>query len=325
MVEAQTRPLLQVITPVFNEELIIESFYRETMAVLSRMEDEFRVSILFVIDPCTDRTFEILSDLAQQDPRVQVLLLANRAGHQMSVIAGVDHSDADAIVIMDSDLQHPPTVIPELVEQYRQGFDVVYTVRKEARDPSILKRLASRLFYWLMGVVSDVNLAQGQSDFRLISRRIANIFRHQIRERNQFLRGLFSWIGHAQTSVAFEARDRAKGESKYGLTQMIRLAFSGITSFSKRPLLYASSVGVFFSVLAFLQACFVFYEYIFSERAPEGWATLAILVSLLGGIQLIFLGIFGEYLGIVFDEVKARPLYLVDKAVNLEPPNHRHK
>ena len=308
---------LTIICPVFNEAEVVEYFYESLSDTLHLINDEFSIKILFVVDKSTDNSYEILSDISLKDTRVQVLGLSTRFGHQMSLVAGIDHSDSDIVIMMDSDLQHPPSLIPELIDQYKKGYEVVFTIRKEPKDSSILKRTGSKLFYKIMSWMAEVPLSPGQADYRLISKNVANVFKNQIRERNQFLRGLFSWVGFKRIGVEFSPDERLHGSSKYSFTTMYRFAFQGLTSFSKKPLQYAIFVGALLSAFAFLQICFVLVQYFFSDTMVSGFATLAILISLFGGIQLVFMGVIGEYIGSIFDEVKARPLYIVENKINI--------
>ena len=313
-IEKQT---LTVVCPVFNESEVIELFYESLSNVLDNIDNEFSSKILFVVDKSSDDSFEKISKIASKDKRVQILGLSSRFGHQMSLVAGIDHSNSDAVIMMDSDLQHPPMLIPELIEHYKKGYEVVFTIRREPKDSSLLKRGGSRLFYKIMSWMAEVPLSSGQADYRLISRNVANVFKHQIRERNQFLRGLFSWVGFEKIGVEFSPDERIHGSSKYSFSRMYKFAFQGLTSFSKKPLQYAIFLGIILSFFAFIQICYVIVQYFLSDEIVSGFSTLAILISLFGGIQLFFLGIIGEYIGSIFDEVKERPLYIVEKKVNL--------
>jgi polyisoprenyl-phosphate glycosyltransferase len=311
-------PSLQVICPIYNEEDIISLFHNALSSTLSAIENRYQWRILYVVDRGSDDTMKILRKFSENDKRTQVLSLSNRFGHQMSLVAGIDHCNSDAVIMMDSDLQHPPELIPELLNAFEQGNDIVYTIRKEPKDKSFFKRFGSNSFYRIMSWLSEVPLSPGEADYRLISRRIADIFKNNIRERNQFLRGLFSWVGFNRCGVSYEPSDRAEGESKYNWSRMLRFASAGIISFSKKPLQYAILLGLSFSLLGLISSLYVFITYFVSDYVPSGWTTLSILVSIFGGIQLLFMGIIGEYIGAIFDEVKARPLYLVEEAINID-------
>jgi len=308
---------LSIIAPVYNEEAVIEEFYTTLRAVLDGLAERYTATILFVVDRSADRTEEILAAISARDPRVQCLFLSSRFGHQMSLLAGMDHCDADAVVMMDSDLQHPPEAIPALLEKYEEGFDVVYTIREEDKTSGIVGRLGSRAFYWLIDKLSPVKIRENAADFRLISRRVLRIFQRDIREQNQFLRGLFSWVGFRSTGVSFQCKPRAGGSSKYTTRRRMQFAAHGIVSFSRRPLQLAFYMGIVTAFGSLLLAGFTLLNFIVYGAAVPGWTTLAILVPLLSGVQLVFLGIMGEYIGAIFEESKARPHYLVDRRINL--------
>ena len=309
---------LTVISPVYNEAEVLERFYAELSATLRPLADRYRTRMLFVLDRSSDNSLEILKHLAETDRSVGVLSLSARFGHQMALLAGIDHTDADVIVMMDSDLQHPPSLLPVLLAQYESGYDIVNTVREDEQELGLLKRNSSRLFYRMINRISDVSINERAADFRLISRKVAEVFKHHIRERNQFLRGLLSWVGFRTVFVPFRVGARVAGRSKYSTARLMRFAVHGIVSFSKRPLQAAVVLGFIFAGFGLINALITLVQYFLYSSLPSGWTTLAILVSVFSGVQLIFLGIIGEYIGAIFDEVKARPHYIVDERVNLD-------
>lgn len=309
-------PTLSVISPVYNEAEVIAEFHDRLARALAALADRYTPDILYVVDPSTDSTLEILKEIAARDSRVRLLALSARFGHQMSLVAGMDHCDADALVMLDCDLQHPPELIPALVAEFEKGTDIVYTIREDGAGTGLFKRLTSRLFYRFVNTLSHIPIQEGAADYRLISRRVAAVFKTQIRERNQFLRGLFSWVGFRRTGIPFEVQRRGGGYSKYSLRRLVRFAFEGITSFSRRPLQAAIVVGFLFALGGLVLAAVTIWEYFFLAKLPPGWATLVILLAVFNGIQLIFLGVIGEYIGSIFDEVKGRPLYIVEEKVN---------
>lgn len=316
---------LSVVCPVYNEEEVIEAFYLELKSVLTTLVD-YACDMLFVVDRCSDQTLEKLKRIAQIDPAVRVLALSARFGHQMSLLAGIDHCDSDAVIMMDSDLQHPPSVIPALLAEFEQGYDIVFTYRLDAPATGAFKRITSKLFYRAINRMSDVPINESAADFRLISRRVAHVFRTQIRERNQFLRGLFGWVGFESTTITFTARERPAGRSKYSLLRMVRFGLDGVVSFSKAPLLLSILVGFVFAAFGILLALLTVFQYFVSGQLPPGWATLTVLLSVFIGIQLFFMGIIGAYVGAIFDEVKARPHYIVQERINLgAPPEGRER
>jgi len=309
---------LAVVCPVYNEAAVIEAFYDELKRVLLSVEPHYATRIMFVVDRSEDATLSILERIAAVDRSVQVLALSSRFGHQMSLLAGIDHADADAIIMMDSDLQHPPKILPRLLAEFENGCEIVHTLREDSPEVSWFKRVTSRMFYRLINMISDVQIMPNAADFRLISRRVADVFKTRIRERNQFLRGLFGWVGFRAATVPFRVQPRRAGATKYSIHRMVRFGLDGVVSFSKSPLQAATLFGFVFAALGFVLALLTIAQSLRGSRFPSGWATLIVLSAILSGTQLICLGIIGEYLAAIFDEVKQRPHYLVERAINVE-------
>jgi dolichol-phosphate mannosyltransferase len=234
----------------------------------------------------------------------------------MSLLAGIENSvDSDAIIMMDSDLQHPPELIPKLLENYMQGFDVVYTVRRDTEDVGIVRKMAGNIFYRVLGTLSQVSINANAADFRLISKRVAKILSDGFQERNMFMRGLFSWIGFQQTGVEYVAEKRFAGHSKYSFSRMVQLAMNGILSFSTKPLQVGIFVGISFAGLAFLLIIASVIKYFIVQSIPSGWTTLFVFLLLFSGIQLVVLGIIGAYIGGIYEEVKGRPRYIIEEEI----------
>lgn len=308
---------LSIVCPVYNEEEVIEAFYLQLKSVLVMLEG-YDATVLFVVDRCQDDTLDKLKRIAQIDQSVQIVALSARFGHQMSLLAGIDHCNSDVVIMMDSDLQHPPSVIPALLERFEQGYDIVFTHRLDAPATSAFKRISSKLFYRAINRLSDVPINESAADFRLISRRVVQVFQTQIRERNQFLRGLFGWVGFESTTITFTAQARPAGRSKYSLWRMVRFGLDGVVSFSKAPLLFSILLGFVFAGFGILLAILTVLQYFVFGQLPPGWATLTVLLSVFIGIQLFFMGILGAYIGAIFDEVKARPHYIVQERINVD-------
>jgi len=307
---------LTVITPVFNEEQVIGHFHARTRGVLNSLED-VEATILCVLDGCTDNTLKILRGLVVVDPNLKIIVLSSQFGHQMALLAGIENSlDADAIIMMDSDLQHPPELIPELLANFRRGFDVVYTVRRDTENIGFLKKKASNLFYRVFGKLSRVSINANAADFRLISNRIAKTLSSDFQERNMFLRGLFSWMGFQQAGIEYVAEKRFAGQSKYTFSKMVQLAMAGILSFSTKPLQMSIFVGISFAALAFMLIVVAIIKYFIVQSIPNGWTTLVVLLLLFSGIQLIVLGIIGAYIGGIYEEVKGRPRYIIEEEIS---------
>lgn len=309
---------LTVIAPVFNEEEVIGVFHARLSEALASLTD-IDAKVLYVVDRCTDNTLEVLRALVRRDPRARVIALSSRFGHQMSLVAGIDNSlDSDAIVMMDSDLQHPPELIPELIDNFRRGFEVVYTVRRDTEAINPLRKMAGNIFYHLLAKLSRIPMNANAADFRLISGRVAKILSTDFGERNMFLRGIFTWIGFRQTGVEYVARKRAGGYSKYSLSKMLQLATAGILSFSTKPLQLVIFVGVIFSLLSFIMMIWAVVEFFLDKSIPSGWTTLVVLLLMFSGIQLIVLGIIGAYIGGIYEEVKDRPRYIIDEEISCD-------
>jgi dolichol-phosphate mannosyltransferase len=307
---------LTVVAPVFNEEAVIEKFHMRTRAILDALDD-VEADIIYVVDRCTDNTVHVLRGIAMADRRVRVLALSSRFGHQSSLLAGIEQAlDSDAIVMMDSDLQHPPELIPVLLGHFKDGVDVVFTVRSDTEDVSVLRKMVGNLFYGMLNRISDVAINPNAADFRLISRRVANTLSSGFSERNMFLRGLFSWIGFKQLGVEYIAEKRAAGVSKYSFSRMIQLAMSGILSFSTKPLQIGVFVGASLAAVAFLLMLATVLNYFIDRSLPSGWTTVVTLLLLFNGVQLIVIGILGAYVGGIYEEVKRRPRYIVEEDIS---------
>jgi polyisoprenyl-phosphate glycosyltransferase len=309
---------LTVVCPVFNEEAVVLAFHEELRGALATIEGRWSWSVVYVVDRGTDRTLDLLRRLAESERNVGVLALSSHFGQQASLLAGLDHCDADAVVMMDCDLQHPPALVPELLAAHEQGCDVVYTVREDTPDIPVLKRVSARWFYRLVGAISETAIHEGAADFRLVSRRVVEVFQSRVRERGLFLRGLFSWVGFRSCPVRFRAGARRAGRTKYSLGRMLRFGTGGIVAFSRAPLRAALAVGVALAAVGAVVLGAVLARSVAAGSPLGSWAAVAGLVLALSGVQLIFTGVLGEYLGAVLDEVKARPHYVVQERINLD-------
>ena len=306
---------IDIVLPVFNEEEGIAEFHAILRKELDTLTSRYNFQLIYVVDRCRDRSFEILKSLAGQSPNVTVLHLSRRFGHQMSLVAGIDQSEGDAVIMMDCDQQHPPEVIPLLLEKFEEGYDIVHTIRHYDVRVGIFRRWTSSLFYWLQNALSPIDLKEGAADFRLVSDKVARLFQSSVREQNQFLRGLFQWVGFRSTEVAFVSPPRTSGATKYSILRLLEFSISGITSFSKVPLRIASLLGFAMSSLSLLYGVWLVVEYFYAGHMPPGYTSLIVMILFLGGLQLSVLGILGEYLASIFDEVKRRPLYVIDEVV----------
>ncbi|WP_027377404.1 glycosyltransferase family 2 protein [Kaistella palustris] len=301
---------ISVVIPAHNEEGNISLIHQRIKEVFAKLED-YHFEIIFVNDGSRDSTQQILEKLARENEEIKFIEFSRNFGHQPAVKAGIDSSSANAVISMDADLQHPPELIPKMIEQWEKGFDIVFTIRTYPKHISTFKRKTSELFYHLLSGISDVNLVKGGgSDFRLMDASVVDVIRN-MNEADIFLRGLSTWIGFKQTGVEFTAGDRASGESSYNLKKMMRFAFTGITAFSVKPLYLAAYLGFIFSAFAVLvYGIYVVHSFI-AHTEISGWASLIMTVVFFGGVQLIILGIIGIYLGKMFKQVKDRPNYII--------------
>ncbi|MBV9645086.1 MAG: glycosyltransferase family 2 protein [Verrucomicrobia bacterium] len=307
--------IIDIILPVYEEAEGLPIFHKALSVTLAGLMPHHSFRMIYVLDRCRDNSLEVLKGIAIRDARVTVIHLSRRFGHQMSLIAGLDHSDGDASILMDCDMQHPPELIPRLLEKFEAGYDVVQAIRTHDSKIHPAKQWTSRVFYKIQNLLSPIEIPVGAADFRLISRKVRNVFQSAIREQNQFLRGLFQWVGFRQATVEFVSLPRGAGATKYPFLNLLTFSITGITSFSKVPLRSAAVVGFIISALSVLYGLFAITVYLTVGHLPPGYTSLIVTVSFMGGLQLTVLGILGEYLGAVFDEVKRRPLYIVDELI----------
>jgi glycosyltransferase involved in cell wall biosynthesis len=302
--------MISIVVPVFNEEESLPELYRRISSVMKHMRLSFE--LIFVDDGSTDRSLEIMLELSEKDKNVKIIQLSRNFGHQSAIIAGIDHAHGEAVIMMDSDLQHPPELVQKLIEKWNEGYEVVYTCRDQTQDASLFKKFMSRCFYIFINRLAEVNISPGAADFRLLDRSVVDALR-AFGERSVFLRGIINWMGYRQASIRYRAAARYRGESKYSFLRMLRFATDGITSFSSIPLYISAFLGIIISFCSFLYALMVIYVRLFTERAVEGWTSVMVALLFLGGIHLITLGIQGIYLGRVYKEVKGRPRYLIHR------------
>jgi polyisoprenyl-phosphate glycosyltransferase len=309
------RPRLSVVVPAHNEADNIPELYSRLTSVLGALDLEYE--IIIVNDGSRDASPGMLRDLHAHDPRLKVVNLARNFGHQVAISAGIDHARGDAIVMMDADLQDPPEVIPMFLQRWQEGYQVVYGTRRERKE-NIAKRAAYAVFYRLLRQVSAVEIPLDAGDFSLIDRRVANVLT-SMPERSRFVRGLRSWTGFRQVGIEYPRSSRHSGEPKYTFSKLMKLALDGLLSFSVVPLRMATYMGLIIAALSFVAAAYYLTGRLMSDRAIPGFATTIIVVLFLGGVQLVTLGVVGEYVGRVYEEVKARPLYVVNDTIGFEP------
>jgi dolichol-phosphate mannosyltransferase len=305
--------LLSVVVPMYFEQEVARECHRRLTEVLEG--NRYDYELVYVNDGSTDQTLPILKELAERDGRVKVLSFSRNFGHQVAVTAGVDHAAGDAVVIIDADLQDPPELIPDMVKLWREGWEVVYAKRKKRKGESAFKRFTAKAFYRMLSLLTDIEIPQDTGDFRLIDRKVADAFR-SMPERSRFIRGMIAWLGFRQTPIEYERDARFAGETKYPLKKMLKLASNGILSFSTQPLRLVMHLGL----LAVLVSLGLLVYAIVSKAmgvSVGGWSSLMVTVTFLGGVQLISVGVLGQYLARMFEESKCRPLYVVSETVNV--------
>ncbi|PKO23317.1 MAG: glycosyltransferase [Chloroflexi bacterium HGW-Chloroflexi-1] len=312
---AEAHPVVSIVAPVFNEEAILEELYRRLSAALDGAGESWE--LVLVNDGSRDRSPQIMAELHGRDPRVKVVDFARNFGHQVAITAGADYARGDAVVIIDADLQDPPEVILDLLARWREGYEVVYAVRAERKGETWFKEFTARLFYRIIYRITEIDIPMDTGDFRLMDRRVVEALKG-IREKHRFMRGLSVWVGFRQTGVKYVRAERYAGETKYPLKKMLKFALDGITSFSYLPLQLATYVGFIAAGLSILGIIAAIILRLSGSQAFYGQASTLVSVLFLGGVQLISLGIIGEYLGRIYDEVKGRPLYIVREAVGFE-------
>ena len=310
------RPTLSVVIPVFNEEETIPELDRRLRAFLGELGETWEV--VFVDDGSRDGSAKMLEALAEKEPRYKLISFGRNFGHQIAITAGMDRAEGEAVVVMDADLQDPPEVVREMLARWRQGYDVVYAVRRRRLGETWFKRLSASIFYRMFRAMLGFDLVADAGDFRLMSRPVVLTLR-SLRERHRFIRGLVGWIGFRQSQVGYVRPERFAGVTKYPFRKMLGFAFDGITSFSTLPLRVATWLGAFAALLAMGLGAWAFYVKINGATAVPGWTTIMILVALGSSAQLLVIGILGAYVGRIYEEVQRRPLYTVAKEINFSP------
>ena len=305
--------LLSIVVPVFNEEENIRKFYTTVKDVLQTLDYDHE--IIFVDDGSSDDSASMLRYIGNQDPKVKVLLLARNFGHQLALTCGLDYAQGDAVITMDGDMQHPPELIPELVKHWESGADVVRTIRDSTEDASWAKAFTSKYYYKVLNKLANVPIVEGGSDFRLMNRKSLETLK-SFREHGRFLRGIVGDLGFVQHEFHFVAPPRFAGTSKFSVKKMMRFALDGITAFSRVPLRLALYIGLLCGLLSLIMIGHILFVHFFSDNVISGWSSLGVAIFFLGGVQLVGIGIIGEYVGRIFEEVKQRPLYWVKDTIN---------
>jgi len=300
---------LSLVIPTFNEEGNVQRLYNEILLVLKQLQIS-TYEVIFIDDGSSDQSLQCIEALRAQDTNVHYLQFSRNYGHQHALKAGLDHARAAAVISLDADLQHPPALIADMVQLWRQGAEVVYTRRNDKQNVGLFKKLSAKAFYWLANRLSEVPIEEGTADFRLLDRKVVDAIK-TFKESHLFLRGLIPTLGFKQVALDYEPAVRFSGQSKYSLGKMFHFAINGITSSSAKPLYFSIYLGLFFAFLAFVYGCYAIYIAVFTDAAITGWTSLIASVLFIGGIQMILIGIVGIYLGKLFVQSKQRPTYII--------------
>jgi len=307
------RPTLSLVLPIYNEEEVIPELHGRLQAFLEALGTD--AEVVFVNDGSKDKSIEQLRALAKKEPRYRVVSFSRNFGHQVAITAGMDYARGKAVVVMDADLQDPPEVVLEMVAKWREGYDVVYGKRRSREGETFFKLLTAKWFYRVFAAMIPIEVPLDTGDFRLMSRKVVLTMR-ELREAHRFVRGMVSWVGFKQTALLYDRPARFAGETKYPLRKMLRFALDGITSFSTLPLRFATYLGMIISAGSLLVAVWAAVSKLVYHSTVAGWAALTVLVAFLAAVQLLMIGILGEYVGRIYEQVKGRPLYVVAETVN---------
>lgn len=317
------KKLISIVIPCYNEEEVINETYSRLSDVMKSIE-KYQYELVFVNDGSRDQTLTKLKAISEKDGNVRILSFSRNFGHQVAVTAGIDHAEGNAVVLIDADLQDPPELILEFIEQWEKGYEVVYAVRRKREGETWFKKMTANLFYRTLRNMTDINIPLDTGDFRLMDRKVTDVLK-SIKEHHRFIRGLVSWVGFKQIGVEYDRHERFAGETKYPLSKMIKFSLDAITSFSFVPLKIASYLGVISATMGLLGIPVALYLRLMTDITLPGWTSLMIVTSFLGGVQLFILGIIGEYLGRVYDETRSRPLYIISENIQYAVTEKKNK
>lgn len=315
MENATDRCTYSIVVPIYNEEENIQKFYERTTGVMDKLEGTYE--IVFINDGSRDNSLELLKELHEKDSRMKVLDLSRNFGKEAAMTAGLDFTIGDAVIPIDADLQDPPEVIPQLVEKWKEGYDVVYATRSKRLGETWVKKATATSFYKVIGAMTKIDIPKNTGDFRLMDRCAINALR-ELREHHRFMKGLFTWVGFKQIGVPYKRDPRFAGETKWNYWKLFNFAVEGITSFSYMPLKFATFMGVFISLAAFVFAVYVVISTLLFGNEVAGYPSMIVIILFLGGVQLLTIGVIGEYVGRIYDETKQRKLYFIREALGIK-------
>ena len=307
---------LDIVIPVFNEEDCIEELCFRLMQLRDKMKPTLNIRLIFVDDGSTDNTVSYIEKIANKNRYFSLLKLSRNFGHQIAVSAGLDNSTSDFAAIIDADLQDPPELLSDMYELLSSGYDVVYGKRKSRSGETLFKRLTAKYFYKTLSNLCDIEIPRDTGDFRIMTKRVVDEFRN-MREKHRFVRGMVPWIGFKSAPFLYDRQERYAGETKYPLSKMISFAVNAIFSFSKKPLVFATKIGLYSIFIALIMGLYILYLKLFTEQVVEGLTIIILTIIFIGGLQIFITGVIGEYIARIFEEVKDRPLYVIDKKINL--------
>ena len=308
MNKKEQKKILSIVSPAYNEAENLGEFYSRVINATDNLNLE--IEIIYINDGSQDSTIDIITKQRQIDNRITIIDLSRNFGKEIALTAGLDYSSGDAVIVIDADLQDPPELIPKLVEKWREGYDVVNAKRIKRKGESLLKKVMSYIYYRLLFYLSDINVPRDTGDFRLLNKNALDALL-KLREKHRYMKGLFVWVGFKQKEIEYEREARFKGKTKWGFFSLFNLAFDGLTSFSIMPLRLASIIGFLSALIGFFYGAVIVFKTLFFHEPVAGFTSLVVLITFFGGIQLLSIGIIGEYIGRIFNETKNRPLYVV--------------
>ncbi len=309
------KKIISIIVPLYNEEEIVKNTVIQLNKVASDWSEDFE--IIFVNDGSSDQTYQILKGIAKNNKKIKIINFSRNFGHQMAFTAGIDFAKGDAVIVIDGDLQDPPEIMTKFIKKWKEGYQVVYGKRLQRKGENLFKLISANLFYRFMAILSDISIPKDAGDFRLMDRIVINKLT-SMREKHRFIRGMVSWVGFKQISVEYVRNSRIAGKTKFPLNKMLKFALDAIFSFSTTPIKYTFYIGFFSTILSFSGIIFALLSRLITDNWVSGWTTIIIAILFIGGVQLISIGVLGEYIGRTFEEIKRRPLYVIESTFNID-------